>query len=248
MGSAASRICGAYHRPNTAQQFDSNGNSQNGKEHAVPKVEDHLPRRSEEAVQTVQQNKPGQLDEPGQQQPEDLENPVEVETATADRARESSQKDDEPSQQKAELAQVQDKPAEDAGEPVQKQAELAEEAAKPVGDASKLVEEPAEPVQKEAEPVKEPGKPVEEPDKPNEEPGEPVEGQAKPVEQTGMEKATPVYTKESLLEFLSLEQKLGLLEKKNIVGEYQTRHSWLVSRYENLQAAQKKVEQLKQQT
>ena len=61
-------------------------------------------------------------------------------------------------------------------------------------------------------------------------------------------KDVPKYTEESLKDFVSLQQKLGELQKKNIPGQYQTQHKMLVSLYSNLQAAQNKVEGLKKQT
>lgn len=62
------------------------------------------------------------------------------------------------------------------------------------------------------------------------------------------EKPAPTYTEESLQDVLELEKKLSLLESKGVVGQYQTQHKLLVSLYPELQAAQKKVEALKQQT
>ncbi len=62
------------------------------------------------------------------------------------------------------------------------------------------------------------------------------------------EKPAPTYTEESLQEFLQLEEKLSCMESKGVVRQYQTQHKLLVTCYADLQATQKKVEGLKQQT
>ncbi|CAB4011157.1 Hypothetical predicted protein [Paramuricea clavata] len=76
---------------------------------------------------------------------------------------------------------------------------------------------------------------------------EPVQEEPKKDEPSN-EKPAPTYTEESLQDVLELEKKLSLLESKGVVGQYQTQHKLLVSLYPELQAAQKKVEALKQQT
>ena len=150
-----------------SQQFDSNGNVQNGKGHPVSRI----------SHEVAEQNQP--INEP-------------------------------PKRIEAGLVEEQDKPAQEPDKLTQES----------VRDPVDLASKPAEPVQKSAEPVDEPA----------------------------AEKQAPVYTEESLKEFLALQQTLISLERRNIATEYQTQHAWLVSHYEKLQAAQKKVEQLKQQT
>ena len=152
------------------QQFDSNGNVQNGKGHPVSRI----------SHEVAEQNQP--INEP-------------------------------PKRIEAGLVEEQDKPAQEPDKLTQ------ESVRDPVDLASKPASKPAEPVQKSAEPVDEPA----------------------------AEKQAPVYTEESLKEFLALQQTLSSLERRNIAAEYQRQHAWLVS-HEKLQAAQKKVEQLKQQT
>ena len=150
-----------------SQQFDSNGNVQNGKGHPVSRI----------SHEVAEQNQP--INEP-------------------------------PKRIEAGLVEEQDKPAQEPDKLTQES----------VRDPVDLASKPAEPVQKSAEPVDEPA----------------------------AEKQARVYTEESLKEFLALQQTLISLERRNIAAEYQTQHAWLVSHYEKLQAAQKKVEQLKQQT
>ena len=89
-----------------------------------------------------------------------------------------------------------------------------------------------------------------EPEKLVSKPASPEPGAAEPVQedQPSNEKPAPIYTEESLQEVLQLEEKLSSMENKGVVGQYQTQHRLLVSRYADLQAAQKKVEGLKQQT
>lgn len=164
-----------------SQQFDSNGNVQNGKGHPVSRI----------SHEVAEQNQP--INEP-------------------------------PKRIEAGLVEEQDKPAEEPRQATREPVKPAQEPDKltqeSVRDPVDLASKPAEPVQKSAEPVDEPA----------------------------AEKQAPVYTEESLKEFLALQQTLISLERRNIAAEYQTQHAWLVSHYEKLQAAQKKVEQLKQQT
>ena len=93
-----------------------------------------------------------------------------------------------------------------------------------------------------------------EPEKLVSKPASPEPGAAEPVQEDhkkdepSNEKPAPIYTEESLQEVLQLEEKLSSMENKGVVGQYQTQHRLLVSRYADLQAAQKKVEGLKQQT
>ena len=109
------------------------------------------------------------------------------------------------------------------------------------------------PPEKEAQPVQQntpkPEKTVSKPASPEPEPGtaEPVQEDQKKDEPSN-EKPAPIYTEESLQEVLQLEEKLSSMENKGVVGQYQTQHKLLVSLYADLQAAQKKVEGLKQQT
>lgn len=164
-----------------SQQFDSNGNVQNGKGHPVSRI----------SHEVAEQNQP--INEP-------------------------------PKRIEAGLVEEQDKPAEEPRQATREPVKPAQEPDKltqeSVRDPVDLASKPAEPVQKSAEPVDEPA----------------------------AEKQARVYTEESLKEFLALQQTLSSLERRNIAAEYQTQHAWLVSHYEKLQAAQKKVEQLKQQT
>ena len=125
-----------------------------------------------------------------------------------------------------------------------------------VAEQNQPINEP--PKRIEAGLVEEQDKPAQEPDKLTQEsvrdpvdlaskPAEPVQKSAEPVDEPAAEKQARVYTEESLKEFLALQQTLSSLERRNIAAEYQRQHAWLVS-HEKLQAAQKKVEQLKQQT
>ena len=180
------------------QQFDSNGNVQNGKGHPVSRsshevAQQNQPHSQDEAVQRhCEGDKP--INEPPKSEAGEQDKP-------AEEPRQATQEPVKPAQEPDKLAQ----------ESVQDPVEL----------ASKAASKAAEPVQKSAEPVDQP---------------------------VAAEKQAPVYTEESLKEFLALQQTLSSLERRNIATEYETQHAWLVSHYEKLQAARKKVEQLKQQT
>ena len=114
--------------------------------------------------------------------------------------------------------------------------------------ASNTPEKQAEPNQQEAQPVQqqnpEPEKPAPEPEKPV---SKPVSPEPK-KDEIANEEPVVTYTEESLQEFLELQKKLNSMESKGVIGQYQTQHKLLVSRYAGLQATQKKVEALKQQT
>ena len=128
--------------------------------------------------------------------------------------------------------------------------------------ASNTPEKQAEPNQQEAQPVQhqnpepekaapEPEKPAPEPEKPAPEPEKPVSKPVSPEpkkDEIANEEPVVTYTEESLQEFLELQKKLNSMESKGVIGQYQTQHKLLVSRYADLQATQKKVEALKQQT
>lgn len=80
-------------------------------------------------------------------------------------------------------------------------------------------------------------------------PSEPEHQQPESVEKSlGSDKTAPTYTEDSLQEILELEKKLSSVESNGFVGQYQTQHKLLVNCYTALQAAQKKVDDLKQQT
>ena len=169
-----------------SQQFDSNGNVQNGKGHPVSRISHEVAQQNQSHSQDEAFRRHCEGDKPINEPPKRIE---------------------------AGLVEEQDKPAQEPDKLTQ------ESVGDPVDLASKPTSKPAEPVQKSAEPVDEPA----------------------------AEKQAPVYTEESLKEFLALQQTLSSLERRNIAAEYQRQHAWLVS-HEKLQAAQKKVEQLKQQT
>lgn len=99
--------------------------------------------------------------------------------------------------------------------------------------------EPAQPKQSE--------KPVSKPPSPEPENVEPPQEKSE-EDVPSSEKSAPTYTEQSLQNVLNLEKELGSMESKDVVGQYQTQHKLLVSRYDNLQVTQKKVDSLKQQT
>ena len=179
------------------QQFDSNGNVQNGKGHPVSRISHEVAQQNQSHSQDEAFRRHCEGDKPINEPPKRIE---------------------------AGLVEEQDKPAEEPRQATREPVKPAQEPDKltqeSVRDPVDLASKPAEPVQKSAEPVDEPA----------------------------AEKQARVYTEESLKEFLALQQTLISLERRNIAAEYQTQHAWLVSHYEKLQAAQKKVEQLKQQT
>ena len=105
----------------------------------------------------------------------------------------------------------------------------------------------AETVQQQPEPEKTVPEETSIDPKQDHDPEKPVQEEPKNSEEAN-EKPAPTYTEESLQEFLELENKLSSMESKGVVGQYQTQHKLLVSRYADLQVSHKKVEELKQKT